>query len=289
MDYRNYVDFVNLDGGYETFELDESLGVKSSGGQDARGGSEAAGRGWEILCRTAKGRWVLVFVIPPGHEEEEDIYPVNRELTSSQVARWCRLNGLALPAGFEPVALNDDAECRIGQARLDRDWTPPQRPYEAPTQQAETTRDRVVSRPPEEALPGPEASTPGPEASTPGPEASPSGPSGPPVTTQPVQGPGCELPGEATPASPPQPPVVLHGPDKKPIGQGREKQRLSKARYDVVKALLDHGPLGKDDLDRKSGHQDARKLLKALADGDPDWKAVIIFPEVYGAGYNIRR
>jgi hypothetical protein len=282
MDYRNYVDFVNLDGGYETFELDESLGVKSSGGQDAQGGSEAAGRGWKILCWTAKGRWVLVFVIPPGHEEEEDIYPVNRELTSSQVARWCRLNGLALPAGFEPVALNDDAERRIGQARLDRDWTPPGRPYEAPTQQAETARDQVVSRPPEEGLPGP-------EASTPGLDASPSEPSGSPVTAHPVQGPGREPQGEVTPASPPLPPVVLEGPDKKPIVLGREKKRLSKARYDVVKALLDHGPLSKDELDDKSGHTEARKLLRDLADSDPDWKEVIIFPEVYGVGYDIRR
>jgi hypothetical protein len=61
---------------------------------------------------------------------------------------------------------------------------------------------------------------------------------------------------------------------------GREKDRLTVPQYDGVKALLDAGELGlsKDQLDRESGHGDARKILKRLADSDHDWKVVIHFP-----------
>ena len=96
---------------------------------------------------------------------------------------------------------------------------------------------------------------------------------------------------ETEPTSPPpSPAVILNGPDGNPIVLGKEKKRLSKPRYDVVKALLDAGKnLLKDELDRKSRHSDARKLLKSLAQSDPDWEAVIEFPPVHGAGYGIRR
>jgi len=40
-------------------------------------------------------------------------------------------------------------------------------------------------------------------------------------------------------------------------------------------------------LDRKSKHGDTRKILKRLAESDPDWKAVIHFPGKPGVGYRI--
>jgi hypothetical protein len=83
--------------------------------------------------------------------------------------------------------------------------------------------------------------------------------------------------------------VILNGPDGDPIVRGKSKPRLSKSRYDVVKALLDAGRnLLKDELDKRSKRTDARKLLKALADSDPDWAAVIVFPVGHGTGYGIR-
>jgi hypothetical protein len=83
--------------------------------------------------------------------------------------------------------------------------------------------------------------------------------------------------------------VVLRGRSEGPRVLGREKQPLSQAQYDVVKALLDADGRGlsKDELDRKSGHGDARKILKRLADADPDWAAVIHCPGKTGGGYRI--
>src|SRR5262249_22497142 len=96
---------------------------------------------------------------------------------------------------------------------------------------------------------------------------------------------------ETEPTSlPPTPAVILIGLDRNPIVLGKEKKRLTEAKYDVVKALLDADRnLSKDELDRKSGRSEARKHLKDLAKSDPDWEAVIEFPSVYGAGYGIRR
>ena len=64
------------------------------------------------------------------------------------------------------------------------------------------------------------------------------------------------------------------------------KSILSPARYDVVQTLIEAGESGlaKDDLDRKSGHTEARKLLSALAKSDRDWKSVIRFPGKDGMG-----
>jgi hypothetical protein len=83
--------------------------------------------------------------------------------------------------------------------------------------------------------------------------------------------------------------VVLHGPGERPIVGGAEKRPLTLPQYDVVKALLEAGERGlsKDELDRKSKHGDARKILKRLADSDADWKAVISFPGKRGGGYRI--
>jgi hypothetical protein len=86
------------------------------------------------------------------------------------------------------------------------------------------------------------------------------------------------------------PRVVLRRLGERPVVGGVEKGRLTLPQYDVVKALLDAGERGlsKDDLDRKSKHGDARKILKRLAESDPDWKAVISFPDKPGGGYRIR-
>ena len=46
--------------------------------------------------------------------------------------------------------------------------------------------------------------------------------------------------------------------------------------------------LTKDTLDVESKHGDARKIMRRLADGDRDWKAVLIFPGKAGRGYRIR-
>src|SRR5262249_4389430 len=99
------------------------------------------------------------------------------------------------------------------------------------------------------------------------------------------------------PAVPPIPPaggadgprVVLHGPGERPTACGPDKVPLTRAQYDTVKALLDAGPAGlsKDQLDHKSGHGDARKILKRLAESDSDWAAVVHFPGKPGGGYRI--
>jgi hypothetical protein len=91
------------------------------------------------------------------------------------------------------------------------------------------------------------------------------------------------------PAEPPSPRVVLSGPGKPPIVLGRKKPVLTPARYDVVQALLDagEGGLGKDELDKKSRHTEARKILQALADSDADWASVIHFPGRKGMRYRI--
>ena len=84
--------------------------------------------------------------------------------------------------------------------------------------------------------------------------------------------------------------VKLFGRDEQPEVNGNRKPILTAARYDAVKALIEagEGALSKDELDRKSGHTDARKLLKALAHDDADWAEVILFPGTPGKGYRIR-
>ncbi|MHC4399217.1 MAG: hypothetical protein ACYTG0_06035 [Planctomycetota bacterium] len=84
-------------------------------------------------------------------------------------------------------------------------------------------------------------------------------------------------------------PVVLRGRKSRPIVLGKEKRVLTRARYDVVKALIDAGPHGltKDLLDDKSGHTDARKILGALAKSDEDWGKVVHMPGQPGRRYRI--
>jgi hypothetical protein len=88
----------------------------------------------------------------------------------------------------------------------------------------------------------------------------------------------------------PSPNVVLGGFGDQPIVCGKVKSRLTWAQYRVVKALLDAGDDGltKDELDAKSGHSEARKILKRLHDSDRDWAAVVHLPGRPGLRYRIR-
>jgi hypothetical protein len=87
------------------------------------------------------------------------------------------------------------------------------------------------------------------------------------------------------------PRLELRGRDEGPIVLGKEKQPLTERQYNVVKALLDAGERGlsKDKLDEKSGHSEARKVLRALRRSDTDWAAVIHMPGKAGSGgYRIK-
>jgi hypothetical protein len=85
------------------------------------------------------------------------------------------------------------------------------------------------------------------------------------------------------------PRVTLRGREEGPIVLGRVKPKLTKGQYDVVLALNEAGDAGltKDDLARKSGHDDARGILTRLARKDDDWKQVIKLAGVTGGGYRI--
>lgn len=118
------VEFVNLQGAHETYDIEESIGTKESGEEDLWYGRELARRKDEVLYKTPSGRWVLVFVILPGHEDDPGPGPLERELTPAHAAHWLRLNGHALPAGTEPPVIDYAADRRMRQNRLDRDWAP---------------------------------------------------------------------------------------------------------------------------------------------------------------------
>jgi hypothetical protein len=82
--------------------------------------------------------------------------------------------------------------------------------------------------------------------------------------------------------------VKLFGQGEFPCVDGKEKDTLTTAQYNVIDAMIQaEKSLTKDDLDRKSGHGDARKVLKRLAKRDPGWAAVISFPGTTGKGYRI--
>jgi hypothetical protein len=124
VDYDDFVEFVDLDGACELFDLSESVGVKPFGDENVWYGRDLATRGDEVLYRTDEGRWVLVFVILPSYQDDPGPHPLNRELTAVQAARWLRLNRHGLPKGLRSASLGDEDERAAGQARLDRDWTP---------------------------------------------------------------------------------------------------------------------------------------------------------------------
>jgi hypothetical protein len=84
--------------------------------------------------------------------------------------------------------------------------------------------------------------------------------------------------------------VVLQGRGEPPIVQGKAKSRLTYAQYDVVEALLKAGDSGlsKDELAVKGRHPDANRILKRLADSDPDWGTVIQMAGKPGGRYRIK-
>jgi len=69
---------------------------------------------------------------------------------------------------------------------------------------------------------------------------------------------------------------------------GKPASPLTEAQYNVVQTLLEAGENGltKDELDRRSGHTDARKILGRLADKQ-DWAQVIPLPGTSGKRYRI--
>lgn len=91
----DYVDFIALDGGCGTFDITESVGVKPDGDENVWYGREICSREWEVLYRTIEGRWVLVFVLPPGHED--DAGPINRALAPPERTRPTCRSGTGRP------------------------------------------------------------------------------------------------------------------------------------------------------------------------------------------------
>jgi hypothetical protein len=84
--------------------------------------------------------------------------------------------------------------------------------------------------------------------------------------------------------------VLLYGRGDPPIVHGLPKRPLTKPRYEVVKVLLMAGDAGlsKSQLEDKSLHGDARRILSRLAESDAGWDSVISFPGIPGGGYRIR-
>ena len=85
------------------------------------------------------------------------------------------------------------------------------------------------------------------------------------------------------------PTVVLNGMGRCPTIRGKEKKPMTQTRYDIISALLETGERGltKDELDKRSGHTDARKTLKLLAVSDPDWGSVILMAGSKGMRYRL--
>ena len=82
--------------------------------------------------------------------------------------------------------------------------------------------------------------------------------------------------------------VILFDLASAPIVNGIKVAPLTAARYDVVSALLNSDRrLNARDLDRKSKHEDARKLLESLRE-IPDWSDVILMSGSERKGYGIK-
>jgi len=84
-------------------------------------------------------------------------------------------------------------------------------------------------------------------------------------------------------------PVVLTSRREPPIVNGKAApNKLTKAQYDVVEALLNAGPAGltQTALATKSGHGGGHKIARRLANKSP-WDAVIHFPDGAGRHYRI--
>jgi len=121
-------------------------------------------------------------------------------------------------------------------------------------------------------------------------EWSPSAPQQIAPTPSPVSLPS-PLPSPPPPSpSPPPCPFEFSDSSKKPVVNGVERDFLTPAQHAVLTALKKAGASGlsKDQLDTKSGHNEARKILKDLAKKDPEWRDVILFPEKPGRGYKLQ-
>jgi hypothetical protein len=76
----------------------------------------------------------------------------------------------------------------------------------------------------------------------------------------------------------PDDPVIVNGNPKPPLRRGLGKRGL--ALYNSVKVVVDKWPRGFltwADLEDKSHHGGARRLLRGLAHSDPDWADVFRF------------
>ncbi len=90
-----------------------------------------------------------------------------------------------------------------------------------------------------------------------------------------------------------EPPVRLGKPREPVFVLGKEKPHLTAARHAVIKALLwaweQRRGLNKDELDDKSQHESAHKILYRLCAKDKDWAQVIDLPKGHwGEGYRLR-
>jgi hypothetical protein len=83
--------------------------------------------------------------------------------------------------------------------------------------------------------------------------------------------------------------VALFAQDDFPIVNGNPLNSLTPAQYNVVLTLLMFPEIRftKDELDQKSGHSDAIKILKRLAKKNDDWRSVISLAGTTGKGYAI--
>jgi hypothetical protein len=89
--------------------------------------------------------------------------------------------------------------------------------------------------------------------------------------------------------------VVLRGQKNEPLVNGKPKPPLTHAQYSVIRFMIAAQVSGsntqgvtKDDLEVKSGHGDARKILDRVRDSDPDWADVIRKVGKRGGLYQIR-
>ncbi len=83
--------------------------------------------------------------------------------------------------------------------------------------------------------------------------------------------------------------VVLRGRGRGPLVLGKVKPCLTEAEDNVVQALLDAGEegLSMHQLEKKSGHTEARKVLARLRKSDGDWEKVIHMARRKGCPYRI--
>lgn len=83
--------------------------------------------------------------------------------------------------------------------------------------------------------------------------------------------------------------VILTGPSTPPIVNERPQPVLTRAQYNVIKALWGAAPgrLSKRELIDRSGHTDAVNILKAVRAFNDDWRSVIDLPGEPGKGYGL--